>query len=229
MPRCALSFLRCAGLDTSAHATWADVAELCLLLDDLRRSAPATARRGDEASLELCAQPLYWNARNVLRPRGNGPLDDDQELVSLAAACRPADAARQRFDVVAERRPRFDEAVAALASALDGALDAKRGGGLTCAGLRKSAQLGTYATGSYVDDDGKFRPLDRALVEEAKTKLRDGKALEDDETPPAAPVASRAVVVADRTVAEPPTKRQRGGAILKLVKASRPPPSEHGP
>lgn len=235
IPRCALVVLRCAGIDTNAHFSWADLADMCQSLRAARLTSAATARRGDESSLELCSKPLYANSHNVLRPRADGLLDEDQEVVSLASACQQSDMTGKLFPELARKRPRFGDAQAALAAFVNNALRAKRGGGITCDALRKSAQLGTFATGSYVDDDGKFRALDRKLVEDAKRKLRQGEPVSATDNPneqqsnEAAQASTTALVVAGAAPDGPAAKRQRGGAVLKLVKSARPPVPILGP
>lgn len=196
--RCVVLAGRCAG----SSLTWVDVAEALEKLQDLRRR-PTHARRADETSLELSSQPLYLNEANVLRLKDSGELNDDAELVALAAAIKAG--------VVN---------VDGVSRLVDSALAAKRGNKLTCDGLRASARLGTYATSSYIDDEGFFKPLDRALVDEAKRKLK-GEA----DPVVAAPVAETALVSFS---GEPAAKRQRGGAVLRLVKESRPPPDLGG-
>lgn len=197
--RCVVLAGRCAG----SSLTWVDVAEALQKLQDLR-GRPTSARRADETSLELSSQPLYVNEAGVLRLKDGGELNDDAELVALTAAVK---AGFVKLDGVCRL--------------VDSALAAKRGNKLTCDGLRASARLGTYATSSYIDDEGFFKPLDRALVDEAKRKLM-GVA----EPVVAAPVAETALVSFS---GEPPAKRQRGGAVLRLVKESRPPPNQGGP
>lgn len=235
VPRCAIVAVRCAGIDTNAHFSWADLADMCQSLRAARLASDVTARRGDETSLELCSKPLYANSHNVLRPRADGELDDDQEVVSLASVCQQSGMSSKLFPEVARKRPRFGDVQAALAAFVNDALRAKRGGGITCDALRKSAQLGTFATGSYVDDDGKFRPLDRKLVDDAKRKLRQGEHVSatdssnEQQSNEAAQPSTRALVVAGAATDEPAAKRQRGGAVLKLVKSARPPLPVLGP
>ena len=246
-PRVALLALRCRNLETCVGgATWAVLADCFARLRELR-AAPVSEsrlRRGDEASLELCADPLYVNGAGALAPRPGVALADDQELVGLAHAARRSDAATI-FETLGARG-RGADALACLATLGDKVLRAKRGAAITCEALRKDARRGTFRTGSYITDDGDFVELDKDLVAYAKRKLEAGveitaKDLEDVTfvAPPepaapstaAAPTTTETALVAVEKEDEEKAsrKRSRGGALLKLVKDARPPPPLFGP
>ena len=140
VPRVFRTALCVHGLDSARGLGWSKLAEALHALNELRRH-PSKARRGDEASLELCDRPLYTNDKNVLRDKEDRGLTDDQEFLSFATdppiSIQRADEARK---VLSDLRRRV--------------LAAHRGGGLTCEQLRRDSRRNTYKTGSYFTDDG---------------------------------------------------------------------------
>ena len=146
VPRVFRTALQCAGLDSARALGWSKLAEALHALNELRRH-PSKARRGDEASLELCDRPLYVNDRNVLRDKDDNGLGDDGEFLSFATdaplTIQRADEARK---VLSDLRRRV--------------LAAHRGGGLTCEQLRRDSRRNTYKTGSYFTDDGDLEEFD---------------------------------------------------------------------
>jgi len=186
------------------------------------RRHPSKARRGDEASLELCDRPLYVNDKNVLRDKEDHGLTDDQEFLSFASD--------PPISI-----PRADEARKILSDLRRRVLAAHRGGGLTCEQLRRDSRRNTYKTGSYFTDDGDLEELDRDLVEQAKVRLQNGEMLQRpldlfDKAPVQKITYSKetALVVAEDED-QRATKKRRGGALLRLVEAARPPPPLFGP
>jgi hypothetical protein len=213
--------LAVAGLDTSRALGWAKLAEALHALNEMRRH-PSKARRGDEASLELCDRPLYVNDKNVLRDKDDQGLGDDGEFLSFSTdaplTIQRADEARK---VLSDLRRRV--------------LAAHRGGGLTCEQLRRDSRRNTYKTGSYFTDDGDLEELDRDLVEQAKQRLQNGEMLQRpldlfDKAPVQKIEYSKetALVVAEDED-QRATKKRRGGALLRLVESARPPPPLFGP
>ncbi len=146
VPRVFRTALCVHGLDSARGLGWSKLAEALHALNELRRH-PSKARRGDEASLELCDRPLYVNDRNVLRDKDDNGLGDDGEFLSFATdaplTIQRADEARK---VLSDLRRRV--------------LAAHRGGGLTCEQLRRDSRRNTYKTGSYFTDDGDLEEFD---------------------------------------------------------------------
>ena len=221
VPRVFRAALAVAGLDTSRALGWAKLAEALHALNEMRRH-PSKARRGDEASLELCDRPLYVNDKNVLRDKDDQGLGDDGEFLSFSTdaplTIQRADEARK---VLSDLRRRV--------------LAAHRGGGLTCEQLRRDSRRNTYKTGSYFTDDGDLEELDRDLVEQAKQRLQNGEMLQRpldlfDKAPVQKIEYSKetALVVAEDED-QRATKKRRGGALLRLVESARPPPPLFGP
>jgi len=216
-PRVFRTAFACSGLDSVRGLGWSALAAALGALNEKRR-APSKARRGDEASLELCARPLYVNDQNVLREKDDGGLGDDGEFLSFCSDSVEGEEARK---VLADLKRRV--------------LAAHRGGGLTCEQLRRDSRRSTYKTGSYFTDDGDLEELDRDLVDKAKGRLQNGELLQRPLDLFDAPVAPKIVysketaLVVTEDDGQPAAKKRRGGALKRLVESAKVPPPLFGP